>query len=115
MESGQFLVVHGMPGSGKSVLAAEAVRDPSITLEVTNLIFFAVNRRPNFISPQFPAVFSRRSVLVSRWHARVGQALQPDEDPMRKAGRSLHTFQHRTRTGDFEKVSEIFLHITCSV
>lgn len=35
LESGQFLVVHGMPGSGKSVMAAEAVRDPDITLYVS--------------------------------------------------------------------------------
>ena len=27
---GQFLTLHGMPGSGKSVLAAESVRDKKI-------------------------------------------------------------------------------------
>ena len=30
---GEFLAIHGMPGSGKSVLAAEAIRDPEITLK----------------------------------------------------------------------------------
>ena len=39
LESGQFLVIHGMPGSGKSVLAAEAARDPDITLNVRQKIF----------------------------------------------------------------------------
>ena len=34
LDSGHFVVIHGMPGSGKSVLAAEAVRDPEITLKV---------------------------------------------------------------------------------
>ena len=29
---GRFLTLHGMPGSGKSVLAAESVRDPKVTL-----------------------------------------------------------------------------------
>ena len=33
LTSGRFLAVHGMPGSGKSVLAADSVRDPSLTLE----------------------------------------------------------------------------------
>ncbi len=28
----QFLTIHGMTGSGKSVLAAESIRDPEITL-----------------------------------------------------------------------------------
>ena len=32
LASGRFLAVHGMPGSGKSVLAAESVRDPQVTL-----------------------------------------------------------------------------------
>ncbi len=36
LEPAQFLVVHGMPGSGKSVLAAEAVRDQDITLSVSD-------------------------------------------------------------------------------
>ncbi|XP_023327782.1 apoptotic protease-activating factor 1 [Eurytemora carolleeae] len=30
---GRFLVLHGMPGSGKSVLAAESVRDPAIAVQ----------------------------------------------------------------------------------
>ena len=34
LDPGQFLVVHGMPGSGKSVLAAECVHDMDITLNV---------------------------------------------------------------------------------
>ena len=33
LEHGQFLAIHGMPGSGKSVLAAEVLRDPEITLK----------------------------------------------------------------------------------
>ena len=33
LDSGEFLAIHGMPGSGKSVLAAEALRDPEITLK----------------------------------------------------------------------------------
>ncbi len=37
LEAGRFLVIHGMPGSGKSVLAAEAVRDPEITLTVKHI------------------------------------------------------------------------------
>ena len=32
LETGKFLTLHGMPGSGKSVLAAESIRDPQITL-----------------------------------------------------------------------------------
>ena len=32
MTSGRYLAVHGMPGSGKSVLAAESVRDPHLSL-----------------------------------------------------------------------------------
>ena len=32
LETGKFLALHGMPGSGKSVLAAESIRDPQITL-----------------------------------------------------------------------------------
>ena len=32
-DAGEFLAIHGMPGSGKSVLAAEAIRDPEITLK----------------------------------------------------------------------------------
>jgi ABC-type uncharacterized transport system ATPase component len=39
LNAGQFLVVHGMPGSGKSVLAAEAVRDPDITMTVRGFFF----------------------------------------------------------------------------
>jgi KaiC/GvpD/RAD55 family RecA-like ATPase len=34
LEPGQFLAIHGMPGSGKTVLAAEVVHDPEITLTV---------------------------------------------------------------------------------
>ena len=34
LDAGKFLVLHGMPGSGKTVLAAEAIRDPEITLRV---------------------------------------------------------------------------------
>ena len=37
MDAGKFLVLHGMPGSGKTVLAAEAIRDPEITLRVRRL------------------------------------------------------------------------------
>ena len=33
LDNGQFLAIHGMPGSGKSVLAAEVLRDPEITLK----------------------------------------------------------------------------------
>ena len=29
----RFLVLHGMPGSGKSVLAAETVRDPGLAVQ----------------------------------------------------------------------------------
>ena len=29
----RFLVLHGMPGSGKSVLAAESVRDPAVAVQ----------------------------------------------------------------------------------
>ncbi len=36
LQPGQFLVMHGMPGSGKSVLAAEAIKDPEITLRVSH-------------------------------------------------------------------------------
>ena len=32
LKPGKFLTLHGMPGSGKSVLAAESVRDPRVTL-----------------------------------------------------------------------------------
>jgi len=32
LEAGKFLTLHGMPGSGKSVLAAESIRDPQITI-----------------------------------------------------------------------------------
>ena len=34
LEPGHYVALHGMPVAGKSVLAAEAVRDPSITLQV---------------------------------------------------------------------------------
>ena len=34
LEPGHFLALHGMPVAGKSVLAAEAVRDADITLQV---------------------------------------------------------------------------------
>ena len=33
LDNGHFLAIHGMPGSGKSVLAAEVLRDPEITLK----------------------------------------------------------------------------------
>ncbi|XP_059079128.1 apoptotic protease-activating factor 1-like [Tigriopus californicus] len=33
LKPGNFLVLHGTPGSGKSVLAAEALRDPAISLK----------------------------------------------------------------------------------
>ena len=42
LQPGQFLVLHGMPGAGKSVLAAEVVHDPEITLKV---FFRFLNRR----------------------------------------------------------------------
>ena len=32
LQPNRFLTLHGMPGSGKSVLAAESVRDPQLTL-----------------------------------------------------------------------------------
>ena len=37
LDAGKFLVLHGMPGSGKTVLAAEAIRDPEITLRVRRM------------------------------------------------------------------------------
>ena len=33
LKPGKFLTLHGMPGSGKSVLAAESIRDPRVTLK----------------------------------------------------------------------------------
>ena len=35
LELGHYVALHGMPVAGKSVLAAEAVRDPEITLQVS--------------------------------------------------------------------------------
>ena len=35
LEPGHYVALHGMPVAGKSVLAAEAVRDPEITLQVS--------------------------------------------------------------------------------
>lgn len=32
LDRGSFVAIHGMPGSGKSVLAAESLRDPDLTL-----------------------------------------------------------------------------------
>ena len=32
LDNGEFLAIHGMAGTGKSVLAAEALRDPDVTL-----------------------------------------------------------------------------------
>ena len=33
LDNGEFLAIHGMAGSGKSVLGAEVLRDPEITLK----------------------------------------------------------------------------------
>ena len=41
LEPGHYVALHGMPVAGKSVLAAEAVRDPEITLQVS--IFMHLN------------------------------------------------------------------------
>ena len=35
LEPGHYVALHGMPVAGKSVLAAEAVRDPNIALQVS--------------------------------------------------------------------------------
>ena len=44
LEPGQFLAIHGMPGSGKSVLAAEVAHDPDVTLAV--FLFVKMGQSP---------------------------------------------------------------------
>jgi ABC-type glutathione transport system ATPase component len=47
LQPGQFLAIHGMPGSGKSVLAAGIAHDPEVTLKVFifNVVFTQWDRR----------------------------------------------------------------------
>jgi apoptotic protease-activating factor len=68
LESGQFLVIHGMPGSGKSVLAAEAVRDPNITLSCfpDGVFWFRVG-----MLEEKDKLFSRMKILCEKLEAQT--------------------------------------------
>jgi len=68
LDNGQFLVIHGMPGSGKSVLAAEAVRDPEITLNFfpNGVFWFRVG-----MLKEREKLFSRMKILCEKLEAKT--------------------------------------------
>ena len=62
LDNGQFLAIHGMPGSGKSVLAAEVLRDPEITLKYfPNGVFWF---RVGMLEPQ--KLLNRIKILLEK-------------------------------------------------
>lgn len=53
------------------------------------------------------SVLSRRRLLVPRGHVGAGQAVPPDENPLREVGCAHGADEHGTRAGDPEKALHV--------
>ena len=69
LEPGNFVALHGMPVAGKSTLAADAVRDPEITLQVNEkcvMIFLSLYTAHviNYNDVIYATIFMNVSYLI---------------------------------------------------